>query len=68
MAARSLTEAAFRFVTSAERVVIRVDRANVASARVPAKLGYALDGEESRDRLAPGHTGRGLVWSMSRPD
>ena len=68
VAARCLTEAAFRFVASAERVVIRMDRANVGSARVPAKLGYVLDGEESRERLASGHTGRGLVWSMSRPN
>lgn len=68
VAARCLTAAAFRFVPSAQRVVIRMDRANVASARVPAKLGYVLDGEEPRERLAPGHTGRGLVWSMSRPN
>ena len=57
-----------RCVPAADRVVVRMDRANVASARVPAKLGYVLDEEESREWLARGHTGRGLIWSMSRPN
>ena len=65
-AARCLTDAAFRYLALAERVEIRMDQANVASARVPAKLGYVLDREETRERLARGHTGRGLIWSTTR--
>jgi RimJ/RimL family protein N-acetyltransferase len=65
-AARCLTEAAFACVIDAVRVEIRMDRANGASARVPAKLGYLLDGEEVHEVLARGHTGRRLVWSMTR--
>jgi RimJ/RimL family protein N-acetyltransferase len=65
-AARCLTDAAFACVRDADRVEIRMDRANVASAGVPAKLGYALDGEEAHERLARGHTGRRLIWSMTR--
>ena len=40
--ARCLTDAAFHFVTKAERVEIRMDVNNVASVRVPIKLGYEL--------------------------
>jgi RimJ/RimL family protein N-acetyltransferase len=65
-AARCLTDAAFGRVRDAARVEIRMDRANVASARVPAKLGFHLDGEEVHEKLARGHTGRRLIWSMSR--
>ncbi|MCU1502271.1 MAG: putative acetyltransferase [Ilumatobacteraceae bacterium] len=65
-AARCLTNAAFACVTDAVRVEIRMDRANVASARVPAKLGYQLDGDEAHELLARGHTGRRLIWSTTR--
>lgn len=65
-AVRCLTDAAFAGVGDAVRVEIRMDRANVASAGVPAKLGYQLDGEEVHEVLARGHTGRRLIWSMSR--
>lgn len=65
-AARCLTNAAFSFIAEAERVEIRMDQANVASARVPNKLGYDLDGHEPRERLARGHTDRGFIWSTSR--
>ena len=40
--------------------------AAVRCARVPAKLGYVLDREETRERRARGHTGRGLIWSTTR--
>ena len=65
-AARCLTAAAFACVHDVGRVEIRMDRANGASAGVPAKLGYCLDGEEAHARLARGHTGRRLIWSMTR--
>ncbi len=66
LAAGRLTDAAFTFVTQAVRVEIRMDVNNVASARVPMKLGFELDREEQRPKLAPGHTGRGLIWSTTR--
>jgi RimJ/RimL family protein N-acetyltransferase len=65
-AARALTSAAFEHVPSAQTIEIRMDGANVASAGVPSRLGYELIGEESRDIVAPGHTGRGLVWRTTR--
>jgi RimJ/RimL family protein N-acetyltransferase len=43
-----------------ERVQIRMDAANAASARVPAKLGYRLLGDVQREVEAPGHTAVGL--------
>ena len=65
-ASRCLTDAGFAFVADADRVEIRMDQANAASARVPAKLGYRLDGDEQHERLARGHTGRRLIWSTAR--
>jgi RimJ/RimL family protein N-acetyltransferase len=65
--ARALTAAAFSHIADIERVEIHMDRANVASAAVPRKLGYRLDREEPREILAPGHTGTGLVWVLDRP-
>jgi RimJ/RimL family protein N-acetyltransferase len=66
-AAGALTDAAFTHLAGIERVEIHMDQANLASAAVPRKLGYRLDREESREVLAPGHTGRGLVWVIDRP-
>jgi ribosomal-protein-serine acetyltransferase len=66
-AAGVLTVAAFEFLTDVERVVIRMDKANRASAAVPPKLGYHLDGEETRlEILTSGHTGAGWIWSRTR--
>jgi RimJ/RimL family protein N-acetyltransferase len=65
-AARALTEAAFAHLPDAEQVEIHMDRANVASAAVPPKIGYRLDREEDRPVLTPGHTGRGYVWVADR--
>ncbi len=65
-AARCLTDAAFAGVRDVDRIEIRMDRANVASAGVPAKLGYRLAGEEAHEVLARGHTGRRLIWAMTR--
>lgn len=42
--------------------VIRCDVANRASARVAGKLGYLYSGDVDRTILAPGQTGRGMVW------
>ena len=45
-----------------------MDKANAASAGVPARLGFKLLTEEDREVLAPGHTGRGLRWVVTRAD
>jgi RimJ/RimL family protein N-acetyltransferase len=66
-AARALTAAAFEYLPEVERVIIRMDQANAASAAVPPKLGYRLDGEETlREIVTPGHTGRGWIWVRTR--
>jgi RimJ/RimL family protein N-acetyltransferase len=64
-AAQALSEAAFRYL-SVDRVIIRMDKGNIASASVPAKIGYRLLGEENRPRETPGHTGTGLIWVRER--
>jgi RimJ/RimL family protein N-acetyltransferase len=65
-AARCLTSAAFGALPQLNTVEIRTDCANVASARVPEKLGYRLVRTESHEVLAHGHTGRRYVWSAAR--
>jgi RimJ/RimL family protein N-acetyltransferase len=64
-AARALADAAFRFLPI-DRVMIRMDKANVASASVPPKCGFRLLGEEVRPLETPGHTGTGLIWVRDR--
>lgn len=62
-----LTRAAFAHLPTVTGVEIRMDQANTASARVAAKAGFRLRGEdEMRDRVAPGHTGRGWIWTLDR--
>jgi RimJ/RimL family protein N-acetyltransferase len=53
-AAQCLTDSGFACVDGVARIEIRMDRANVASAGVPAKLGYELAGEAAYDKLARG--------------
>jgi RimJ/RimL family protein N-acetyltransferase len=64
-AATALSDAAFRLL-EIDRVIIRMDKANVASASVPPKIGFRLLGEEDRPRETPGHTGTGLIWVRNR--
>jgi len=66
-ATRTLTEVAFTLIRGIQRVEIHMDKANVASAAVPRKLGFRLDHEEVRQVEALGHTGHGLVWVLDRP-
>ncbi len=62
------TTALFEYLPGVERVVIRMDQSNLASASVPPKLGFHLDGEEAvRDVVTAGHTGKGWIWSRTRP-
>lgn len=67
-AADALTAAAFDYLSDVVKVIIRMDQANLASAAVPPKLGYTLEGEEVfRDVVTSGHTGNGWIWAQSRP-
>jgi RimJ/RimL family protein N-acetyltransferase len=66
-AAGALATAAFTYVGWVEQIVIRMDVANLASAAIPPALGFRLMGEEERDIVASGHTGRGYVWVLDRP-
>jgi ribosomal-protein-serine acetyltransferase len=64
-AAGALAEAAFLYL-SFDRVKIRMDLANAASAAVAQKVGCRLLDEEERPRVTPGHTGRGYIWVLDR--
>lgn len=66
LAAGALTDAVFTHLDDVDVVEIHMDRANVASARVPEKLGFRLLRTEQRARLAPAHTGETLVWQRRR--
>jgi RimJ/RimL family protein N-acetyltransferase len=68
-AAAALTAAALA-LPGVDRVEIHHDAANLASGRIPAKLGYASLGERPTRDLwprAPGETGTDIVWRITRP-
>jgi RimJ/RimL family protein N-acetyltransferase len=67
-AAAALTSAALA-MPGIDRVEIYHDAANVASGRVPAKLGYTRLGERPPRDLcpaAPAETGTDVVWQLTR--
>jgi RimJ/RimL family protein N-acetyltransferase len=66
-AARLLTSAAFG-LPDIDRVEIRCDEANIASAGVPRKLGYRLDRLIDLEKQAAGQTGRSMVWVVDRDE
>jgi len=63
-ASRSLTDLAFT-IAGIDRVEIHHDRANVASGRVPAALGFTLVEETEREITAPGECGVTCVWRVT---
>src|SRR5262252_8382575 len=66
-AAAALTAAALA-LPGINRVEIHHDAANLASGRIPAKLGYARLGEQPARDLwprAPGETGTDIVWQFT---
>ncbi|MEL7207750.1 MAG: GNAT family N-acetyltransferase [Actinomycetota bacterium] len=62
--ARALTTVALG-QTGVERVEIRHDMANVASAGVPNALGYRRGPDRQRQPQAPAETGTDWVWIMT---
>jgi ribosomal-protein-serine acetyltransferase len=62
-----VTDAAFT-QAGMDRVEIRHDKANIASGGVPAKLGFTLVEEYTREITAPAETGTGYVWRMERDE
>jgi RimJ/RimL family protein N-acetyltransferase len=66
--AQLMTDAAFEYLPQISSVEISMDVANVASARIAQKLGFTRLGEFDKPVRAPGHSGRGFIWSMERTD
>jgi RimJ/RimL family protein N-acetyltransferase len=66
-AAELVTDAAFS-QAQIDRVEIHHDKANVASAGIPAKLGFAFIEEYSRPITAPAETGTGWLWRIGRDE
>jgi RimJ/RimL family protein N-acetyltransferase len=67
LAAGALCDGAFKHLPEVEKVIIRMDQGNVASAAIPPKLGFTLEGEEAfRDTLTSGQTGKGWIWVALR--
>jgi RimJ/RimL family protein N-acetyltransferase len=66
-ASELVTAAAFS-LPQIDRVEIHHDKANVASAAVPAKLGFTLVKEYSRPVSAPAEIGIGCDWRMERDE
>jgi ribosomal-protein-serine acetyltransferase len=65
-ASAALTEAAFA-LPGIDRVEIHHDTLNLASERVPAKLGFEhVQTCQSRFALAPGESGTAKVWRITR--
>jgi RimJ/RimL family protein N-acetyltransferase len=65
--ARALTDAAFA-LPGVERVEIRCDEGNRASAAIPRRLGFRLVEVISGQATAPAETGRRMIWSVERGD
>jgi RimJ/RimL family protein N-acetyltransferase len=62
-AAAALTEAAAS-VDGVTRVQIHCDAGNERSAAIPKRLGYTLARVEDRETLAPGETGKHLIFAL----
>jgi len=65
VAAGALTTIAMR-LADVTHVEIHHDKANVASGRVPFKLGFEMVREEPDEISAPGESGVSWIWRMDR--
>jgi RimJ/RimL family protein N-acetyltransferase len=63
-AASALTSIA-RAIPRVDLVIIWCDEANVRSAAIPQRLGYALKRTETRPPEAPGESGRMQIWTIA---
>lgn len=64
----ALTKAGFE-VAGVRRMEIHCDALNIASARIPEKLGYSLDAQfKDDDPTEPGTYRTTMVWRMFRED
>jgi RimJ/RimL family protein N-acetyltransferase len=66
VATQMLCHAAFQ-MDGIAWVEIHHDRANIASGRIPAKLGFALVREVDDEITAPGEIGMSVQWRLERP-
>lgn len=66
-AAAALTQAALD-LPDVGRVEIHHDKANVASGRIPPRIGYEFAGEWPCDPVAPAEIGVECRWVMTRSD
>jgi ribosomal-protein-serine acetyltransferase len=67
VAGERLTDVAFR-LRGTTHVEIHHDTANVASGRVPAKLGFRVVGDEPDRPMAPGEVGVKRIWRTTRSE
>ena len=67
-AARAVTGVAFDCFPLIDRIEIRCDPANLASAAIPPKLGYRLDRTDAVDVEAEAQTGEQQVWVLDRAE
>jgi RimJ/RimL family protein N-acetyltransferase len=64
--ARALTSIVFGHFPLIDRIEIRCDPANLASAAIPPKLGYRLDRTDAVEVEAESQTGKQQVWVVDR--
>jgi RimJ/RimL family protein N-acetyltransferase len=64
-AAEALTTLGLR-LPGVTHIEIHHDKANLASARVPLKLGFEMVGEHTVEAAAPAETGVNVIWRMDR--
>ena len=65
--AAAMTHAAFT-QPDIDRVEIHHDRPNIASGRIPPRLGYTFVGEETREITAPAQDGVLCLWRLTREE
>ncbi len=66
-AARALAEAALAHLAEVDRIEIRMDPANRASAAIPPTLGFHRVDAVGGGTSGTGRTGDHLVWVLERP-
>lgn len=65
-ATAAATASTLEHLAEIDVVEIHMDQANAASVGVARRAGFELVKEIDREVTAPGHTGRGFVWELTR--